>query len=104
MLQDPQCRAPDRYYALVERLTKADRACALATAQAHDFNNELTVILNSVSASIHALEPGHPAREPLFELKSAALRCARKSAESLAFSARTGVRPVRASWAALLDE
>ncbi len=76
----------------------------MATALAHGFNDELTVILNSISASLVALEPGHPAREPLFELKSAALRCARRSAESLEFGSRNGSRPLRASWAALIEK
>ena len=97
-------RGPEDYHAVVERLTKADRACAVAAALAHDLNDELTIIINSLSDSILALEPGHPAREPLFELKRSALRCVRKSAESLAFSARHGVRPLRVSWAALMED
>ncbi len=76
----------------------------MAAALAHGLNDELTVIINSVSDSIGALEPGHPAREPLFELKRSALRCVRKSAQALAFSARNGIRPLRVSWAALMDE
>jgi len=39
----------------VERLTKADRACAIAAAAAHILNNDLTVILSSVEDSILSL-------------------------------------------------
>jgi hypothetical protein len=38
--------------------------------------NELTIILSSVSHSIRALEPGHPARTHVLELQNAAERCA----------------------------
>jgi hypothetical protein len=88
----------------VERLTNADRACALAAAaMAHDFNSELTVILSSVSMAIAALEPGHPARRPLFDLENAAERCADKCSDLLVFSARHGVRPSRTTLAAVME-
>jgi hypothetical protein len=76
----------------VERLTKADRACAVAAAAAHDLNNELTVIVNSVSSSLHTLEPGHPARSLLLDLQSAAQRCIWKTSGLLSYSARRGAR------------
>jgi hypothetical protein len=38
-----------------------------AAAAAHDFNNELTVILSSVANSIMSLEPGPPARPQLLD-------------------------------------
>jgi len=79
----------------VERITKADHACAIAAAAAHDFNDELTVILSSVYSSITALEPGHPARAHLFDLQDAAQRCARKSSGLLSFGLRGGPRMVR---------
>jgi hypothetical protein len=85
-----------RYDAVVERLTKADQVCTVAVAAAHDLNNELTVILNSVAVSILALEPGHPARYPLLDLQRAAERCARKASGLLSFGARNGARPVHA--------
>jgi hypothetical protein len=87
----------------VERLTKADRACAVAAAAAHDFNNHLTVILTSVSHSMLALEPGHPARPILRELQSAAQRCASTASYLLAFSSQAGVRPVPVSLERLLQ-
>ena len=83
-----------RYYLYVERLTKADRACAVAAAAAHDLNNELTVIVNSVSFSLHALEPGHPARSLLLELQNAAQRCVWKTSGLLNYSARRGAHGV----------
>jgi hypothetical protein len=76
----------------VERLTKADRACAVAAAAAHDLNDELTVIVNSVSSSLHTLEPGHPVRSLLLDLQSAAQRCAWKTSGLLNYSARRGAR------------
>ena len=78
----------------VERLTKADRACAIAAAAAHILNNDLTVILSSVEDSILSLEPGHPARPLLIDLQIAAERCASTAHTLLTFSSRTGLRPI----------
>ena len=80
----------------VERLLKTDRVCAIAAAAAHGLNNELTVILNSVSNSIPTLEPGHPARPDLLELHLAVLRCSRIAAGLLELSATNGGRPASA--------
>ncbi|PWU02746.1 MAG: hypothetical protein C5B51_20325 [Terriglobia bacterium] len=88
----------------MERITKADHACAVAAAAAHDFNNELTVILSTVSASIQALEPGHPARPHLFDLQRAAQRCARKSSGLLRFGVQRRNHPVGASLDSLLTD
>jgi len=76
----------------VERLLKTDRVCAIAAAAAHGLNNELTVILNSVSNSIPTLEPGHPARPDLLDLHLAVLRCSQITAGLLEFSTTTGGR------------
>lgn len=88
----------------VEPLTKADRICAVAAAAAHDLNDELTVILSSVTASLRALEPGHPAHGLLLDLRSAAQRCACKASGLLNFSARRGVRPSAATFERLAEE
>jgi hypothetical protein len=77
----------------VERLTKADRACAVAAAAAHDFNDELTVIVNSVSCSLETLEPGHPVRSLLLEAQGAAQRCVWKTSGLLNYTARRGTPP-----------
>jgi len=88
----------------VERLVKADRICAVAAAAAHDLNNELTVILSSVTSSILALEAGHPARPLLLELQSAAQRCAWKTSGLLNYTSRHGVQPAAATLESLLDK
>jgi hypothetical protein len=67
----------------------------VAAAAAHDFNDELTVILSSVYSSITALEPGHPARPHLLDLQDAAQRCARKTSGLLSFGLSGGARMVR---------
>ena len=86
----------------VERITKADHACAVAAAAAHDFNNELTVILSSVSHSIRALEPGHPARTHLLELQNAAQRCAHMTSGLLSFGGKSRTRALAMPFEELL--
>jgi hypothetical protein len=86
----------------VERSLKPNRACAVAAAAAHDFNDELTIIFSSVSGSLDSLEAGHPARRLLLDARSAAQRCAWKTYGLLQYTARSGVQPVRTSLEALL--
>lgn len=88
----------------MERFTKADQACTLAAAAAHDFNNELTVILSSISTLIESLEPGHPALAQLQDLQQAAQRCARKTSGLLRFGLKKGNRPTRTALETLIDE
>ncbi len=88
----------------MERLTKADQAYAVAAAAAHDLNEELTVILSSVSTSIEALEPDHPARPHLLDLQDAAQRCAGTTADLLAYSFSHGLRPVASPFKALIAD
>jgi hypothetical protein len=88
----------------VETLTRADRICAVAAAAAHDLNDELTVILSSVTSSIHAVAADHPARPMLLDLQSAAQRCAWKASGLLNFSARSGARASSASLERMIEE
>jgi hypothetical protein len=88
----------------VERFTKADQACMLAAAAAHDFNNELTVILSSISNLIESLDPDHPALEQARDLQDAARRCACKTSGLLRFGLKRGNRPMRTALEALIDE
>ena len=78
----------------MERLTRADRASAVAAAAAHDINDEMTIILNSTWASLQMLEPGHPARLFLYDLSAAAQRCVWKTSAMLNFSTRQGTYPL----------
>jgi hypothetical protein len=80
----------------VERLTGADRACAVAAAAARELNDELTIIGSCVSESLLTLEPGHPARLYLADIQSATQRCVWKVSGLLNFSARHGRRRVSA--------
>jgi hypothetical protein len=78
----------------VERLTRNDRASAVAAAAAHDLNDEITIILNSARLSMQLLEPGHPARLPLYDLSAATQRCVWKTTTLLNFAAQQGACPV----------
>jgi signal transduction histidine kinase len=87
----------------VERLNKTDRLSTVAAAVAHDLNNELTVILTSVTQSIEMLEPGHPARELLLDLQGAAQRSAWKTSGLLNCSVRLGGQRVASPSERLFD-
>ena len=78
----------------MERLTHADRACAVAAAAAHDLNDELTIILNGATLSIDSLEVGHPARPMLRHIQWAAQRCVWKTSGLLNSGNRRGLKPV----------
>jgi hypothetical protein len=88
----------------VERLTRSDRASAVAAAAAHDINDEMTIILNSTWASLQMLEPGHPARLLLHDLSAAAQRCVWKTSAMLNFSTRHGAYPINAPLEHLTEE
>ena len=77
----------------MERLVRNDLACAVAAAAAHGLNNELTVILNSVSNSIRDARAGASGASDLLDLHLAALRCSWIASGLLEFSARNGARP-----------
>jgi hypothetical protein len=81
----------------VERFAKADRAATLATAVAHDLNDELTVILSSLNAD---LAPG----DKLLAVERASLRCALISRRLLAYAQRRGVVRAQVALAAFLEQ
>jgi hypothetical protein len=87
----------------VEPLTDANRACAVAAAAAHDLNNELTVIVNSVTRALGTVDNGHPAHQLLLDLQASAQRCTWKASGLLNFSARVNPTPVRASFEFLIE-
>jgi hypothetical protein len=88
----------------VERLTRTDRASAVAAAAAHDINDEMTIILNSAWISSQMLEPGHPARLLLADLSAATQRCIWKTSAVLGYTNRCGVHPVNAPLEHLAQE
>jgi two-component system, cell cycle sensor histidine kinase and response regulator CckA len=73
-------------------LTEASRPievlAALAAGIAHEFNEDLTVILSSLSHALEDVRPEHPAYEHLRELQRAARRCAETARCLTAFSVR----------------
>jgi hypothetical protein len=88
----------------VANLMNADRILGVTAAAAHDLNDELTVILSSVVASIRELAPGDPVREKLLDLQAAAQRCAWTASGLLNFSARRGARPTAATFERMVEE
>ncbi len=86
----------------MEKTQRTNRTGAVAAAAAHDLNDELTIIFSSICDSISSLGPSHPARALLLDARSATQRCAWKASGLLNYTARQGVRPVRASLEALL--
>jgi hypothetical protein len=88
----------------VERLNKTDRAFAVAASAAHEWNNDLTVILSSARSTMLELEPGHPARPHVVELQHAAERCAGIAGNLLHYTARRADGAVRAQFATLVAE
>lgn len=90
--------------AILYTVEPSSRALAVAAAAAHDLNDELTVILTSVTDSLRALDPHHPARPLLLDLRRAAQRCAWKASGLLNYTARRGARPSAASLDRLIEE
>lgn len=76
----------------------------MAAAAAHDFNNELTVILSGVMDALQSLGPQHPVRPLLLDIEAAAQRCVWKTYGLLNFTARVNPRPVHASFEYLIDQ
>jgi len=103
-IQSERATGGEGYASHVERLVGADRMCAVAAAAAHDLNEELTVILTSVTATMGSLAPGHPARPLLQDLQAAAQRCAWKASGLLNFTARQGARPSAATMERLVAD
>jgi len=68
---------------------------ALAAGVAHELNEELTVIMSSLEAATAHLDPGHPARRELKQLRMAARRCVHTTESLLAFTSRVDphIRP-----------
>jgi signal transduction histidine kinase len=68
---------------------------ALAAGIAHEFNEELTVIFGTLETAMNELDPEHPARRELKQLRLAARRCRFTTESLLAFTSRVNpkIRP-----------
>ena len=65
---------------------------ALAAGIAHELNDELTVIMSSADTGATHLDPGHPARLHLKQLRMATRRCVYITEGLLAFTRRVDPR------------
>jgi signal transduction histidine kinase len=68
---------------------------ALTAGIAHEINEELTVIFNSLEGATAHLDADHPARRELKQLRMAARRCLHTTESLLAFTTRVDpqIRP-----------
>ena len=87
----------------MERVARIDRAYAVAAAAAQGLNDELTIILSTVTDSLSNMDEGEPTRALLQDLQASAQRCAWKAARLLRFTQRHGMRPTSAQLESLTD-
>ncbi|MBN9416547.1 MAG: response regulator [Candidatus Eremiobacteraeota bacterium] len=73
---------------------KMDAIGRLAGGVAHDFNNQLTIILGNCDLVLYSLEDGNPDRELLMEVYRAGERTARLTRQLLAFSRLSVTTPI----------
>jgi signal transduction histidine kinase len=68
---------------------------ALTAGIAHDFNEDLTVILSSLNTLMEDLGGGHPSAAELKQIRQAAARCVHRTESLLAFTCRVdrAIRP-----------
>ena len=81
---------------LEDRLARARRMeilGELATGIAHEFNNQLTAILGFAELGAWDVEPGHPVRLHLEQVRKAAERSSFLTSNLLAFGSSDGFRP-----------
>jgi nitrogen-specific signal transduction histidine kinase len=92
---------------LEEQLQQAQKMEAvgqLAGGIAHDFNNLLTSVLGHSDLGLEAIEPAHPVRYDLEQIKLAAEMAASLTKQLLAFSRKQVVEPRVIDVAATLDQ
>jgi PAS domain S-box-containing protein len=82
-----------RLEAQLRQAQKMEAVGRLAGGIAHDFNNLLTAILGSAQLALREVEPSHPVREDLEEIRRAGLRAADLTRQLLAYSRRQVVAP-----------
>jgi hypothetical protein len=82
-----------RLEAQLRQAQKMEAVGRLAGGIAHDFNNLLTAILGSAQLALREVEPSHPVREDLEEIRRAGLRAADLTRQLLAYSRRQVIAP-----------
>lgn len=88
----------------MQRLTQADRACAVAMAAAHDLNDELSIVCNIHDSVLQGLAPDDPLRSGILEAQRSVQRMIWKTSGLLNYGARRGVQPVGATMERLILE
>lgn len=86
---------------VVRRLATLGR---LAGSLAHAFNNQLTAILGYADLLLADIDPAHPGRADLLEIKLAGERAASLSRKLLAFNRGGSDAPQLLCWPALIEE
>jgi hypothetical protein len=89
-----------REHAAMEHLSNAKRACAVAAASRPRFQPRTDRNLSSVADVLDQLEPEHPARTLLLDIRAAAPRCVYFSTSA----PRVNPDPVRTSGEFRIDE
>jgi PAS domain S-box-containing protein len=79
--------------AQLQQATKMQSVGRLAGGVAHDFNNQLVVVLGHVDLALEQLEPSHPIRADLVAIREAATRSADLTRQLLAFARKQTVAP-----------
>nr|MBA3948387.1 hypothetical protein [Acidobacteriota bacterium] len=75
----------------LDQARRMDAVARVAGAVAHDFSNLLHVIRGRVDLVTDELDPAHPARDDLREIRAAAMRASAMAADLLAFGRRQPV-------------
>jgi hypothetical protein len=73
-------------------MTRADRVVTVLAVAVHELNDELTVVVTGLAEALARLEPDHPARPFLLDIRAAAQRCCWKTSAVLNYASRNGAR------------